>query len=72
MCVVQQNELNINDLIAKIGAQKGSFNQRVFSALGDRIVDPKSIKFDSNKIKFVGTSATKQDVVALMVELDHK
>ncbi len=73
LCVLySKNELNINDLIAKIGTQTGTFNERVFGALGERMVDPKNVKFDSDKIKFSGSSADKQDVVALMVELDHK
>lgn len=73
LCVLySKNELNVNDLIAKIGMQTGTFNERVFGALGNRLADPKNIKFDADKIKFTGSSKDKQDVVALMVELDHK
>ncbi len=72
LCVLySKNELNINDIVARVGAQTGTFNERVFSVLGNRIVDPKNIKFSNDNIAFNGISNGK-DVVALMVELEHK
>ena len=72
LCVLySRNELNINDLIARISAKTGTFNQRVYSVLSDKIADPKDIQFSNNNIAFKGNSNGK-DMVALMVELDHK
>ncbi len=72
LCVLySRTELNINDLVAKINAGSGSFNQRVSQVIGSRMVDANNIRFDSQKIAFQGVSNGK-DVVALMVELDHK
>lgn len=72
LCVLySRNALNINDIISRVSAQTGTFNERVYNVLRDRIVDPKNIKFNSNNIAFDGTSNGK-DLVALMVELDHK
>ena len=72
LCVLySRSELNINDIIAKISAEQGSFNQRIFKVMGDRIVDPGDIKFTNDKIAFQAYSKGK-DVLAMMVELDHK
>jgi len=72
LCVLySRSELDINDIIAKIGTKTGTFNQRVNSVLGSRIVAPASIKFSTANIAFNGKSSDK-DVVALMVELEHK
>lgn len=72
LCVLySKNELNINDIIGRVGAQSGTFNERVYNVLGPRIVDPKNIKFSSDSIAFNGISNGK-DIVAMMVELDHK
>jgi hypothetical protein len=72
LCVLySKNELNINQLISQIGAQTGTFNERVYKALGTRLVNPADITFSSDKIAFKGISKGKE-VIAMMVELDHK
>jgi len=72
LCVLySRTELDINEIIARIGAQQGSFNQRVFKVVGNRMVNPSNIRFASDQIGFQGFSGGK-DLVALMVELDHK
>jgi hypothetical protein len=63
--------LNINDLIAKISAEQGTFNERIFKVAGDRMVDPENIKFNNDGISFQAFSKGK-DIIALMVELNHK
>ncbi|HVV55075.1 MAG TPA: C1 family peptidase [Mucilaginibacter sp.] len=72
LCVLySRNELDINQLVSTIANGTGTFNERVYQALADKIVDPANIKFSSDKISFDGTSDDKS-VVALMVELQHK
>ena len=72
LCVLySRTELNINDLIAKISAEQGTFNERIFKVVGDRMVDPANIKFTNDRIAFQAYSKDK-DIIALMVELDHK
>ena len=72
LCVLySRNELNINDIITQLGTQTGTFNERVYKALSNKIVDPKNIQFSGDNISFKGKSGGK-DIVALMVELDHK
>jgi hypothetical protein len=72
LCVLySKNELNIDQLISQIGAQQGTFNERVYKVLADKLVDPKSITFSNDKIAFKGLSNNKE-VIAMMVELDHK
>ncbi|HVW96772.1 MAG TPA: C1 family peptidase [Mucilaginibacter sp.] len=72
LCVLySRNELNIDDIVSKIGTKTGTFNERIYSVLSDRIVDPKNITFNNDNIAFNGISNGK-DIIALMVELDHK
>ncbi|MCO4291521.1 DUF4384 domain-containing protein [Solitalea sp. MAHUQ-68] len=72
LCVLySREELNINDLIQKISIQQGSFSERIFKVIGDKLVDPKNIQFSKDKLAFKGFSKGKQ-VVAMMVELEHK
>ncbi|MDO3641901.1 C1 family peptidase [Mucilaginibacter sp. L3T2-6] len=72
LCVLySKNALDINDIIRQVSARTGTFNERVYSVLHDRIVDPQNIKFSNDSIAFDGTSNGK-DIVAMMVELDHK
>ena len=72
LCVLySRTELNINDMMKKIHAEQGTFNERIFKAMGDRMVDPANVKFDGGKIAFQGISGGK-DIIALMVEMDHR
>jgi len=72
LCVLySKSELDINALIKKIHAEQGTFNERVFKAVGDRIVDPSDVKFANDKIAFKASSKGK-DILAMVVEMDHK
>jgi hypothetical protein len=72
LCVLySRNELDINGIIAKIAAGQGTFNEKVFKVIGDRLVEPANIKFARDKIAFQGQSKGK-DIIALMVEMNHK
>ncbi len=72
LCVLySRDELNINDLVQKISAQQGSFSERIFKVIGDKIVDPKNIAFSKENISFEGFSKGKS-IVPMMVELEHK
>ncbi len=72
LCVLySRSELNINDIITKLGAEQGSFNQRIYKVMANRIVDPGDVKFANDKIAFQAHSKGKE-VLAMMVELDHK
>ena len=72
LCVIySRDELNINDLVQKISAEKGSFNEKIFKVLGDKIADPKNINFSKDKIAFEGFSKGKS-IVPMIVEMEHK
>ncbi|MES2809430.1 MAG: C1 family peptidase [Bacteroidota bacterium] len=72
LCVLySKNELNINQIIGQLSAQTGTFNEKVYKTLSSRLVDPQDINFSTDKIAFKGISKGK-DVIAMMVELDHK
>jgi hypothetical protein len=72
LCVLySKNELNINDLIQKIRAQQGTFSERIYKVIGDKIADSKNIEFSKDKIAFQGYSKGKS-IIPLIVELEHR
>lgn len=72
LCVLYSRDaLNLNELVKKIGAEQGSFSERVFKIIGDKMVDPKGITFSNDKIAFTGFSKGKS-IVPLLVEMDHQ
>ena len=72
LCVLySKNELNINDIIKKVATQTGTFSERVFKIIGDKMVDPKDISFANDKISFSAFSKEKT-IVPMIVELEHK
>ncbi|MEO6734224.1 MAG: C1 family peptidase [Ferruginibacter sp.] len=72
LCVLYCREaLDINTIVSNISAQQGSFSERVFKVLGDKLADPKNILFSKTKIAFEGFSGGK-NIVAMLVEIEHK
>ena len=72
LCVLySRDELNLNDLVQKIGSLQGTFSDRIFKVVGSKMVEPKNISFSKDKLAFEGFSKGKS-VVAMMVELEHR
>jgi hypothetical protein len=72
LCVLYSREaLNLNDLVKKIAGEQGSFSERIYKVIGDKMVDPKGIAFSPDKIAFKGFSKGKS-IVPLMVEMEHQ
>ncbi|NRF37969.1 C1 family peptidase [Pedobacter foliorum] len=72
LCVLySKDELNIDDLISKIKTSEGSFNERIFKVLEEKIVEAGNIKFSNDKIAFDGFSKGKS-IVPMMVEMGHQ
>ena len=72
LCVLySRNELNLNELTAKIAQEKGSFSARVFKVLGDKLVDSKNITYAKEAIAFKGFSKGKT-IIPLIVEMAHQ
>ncbi|SDL74853.1 Papain family cysteine protease [Daejeonella rubra] len=71
LCVLySKNELDINGLIQKIRGQSGTFNERIFNAIGDQLVDPQNMDLSKDKIAFNGFTKGKS-IVSMVVELEH-
>lgn len=72
LCVLySKDELDIDDLVTKIAAQQGTFSERIFKVIGAKMVDPKGIAFEKDKIAFTGFSKGKS-IIPLMVEMEHQ
>lgn len=71
LCVLySKEELNINDLVQKISDQQGSFSEKIYKVIGDKMADPKNIQFSKENISFQGFSKGKS-IVSMIVELEH-
>jgi uncharacterized protein YvpB len=72
LCVLySREELDLNKLVQQIGSQSGSFEERIFKVIGEKMVDPKNIQFSKDKIAFNGFSRGKK-IIPMMVELEHQ
>ncbi|NEU09677.1 DUF4384 domain-containing protein [Flavihumibacter sp. R14] len=72
LCVLySKSELDINSVVQKIGAEAGTFSERIFKVIGSEMVDPKNVQFSKDKIAFQGFSKGKS-LVSMMVELEHQ
>ena len=72
LCVLySKNELDINDLVQKISLQQGSFSEKIFKVIGDKMAEPMNIQFSKENIAFQGFSNGKS-IVSMMVELEHQ
>lgn len=71
MCVLySKDELNINDIVARIKSGTGSFQDRVKAVLGDKLATANDIRYVMNAISF--SAKTEKTVVPVIVELTHK
>ncbi|MDB5012423.1 MAG: hypothetical protein JWQ25_625, partial [Daejeonella sp.] len=72
LCILySRNELDFNELVRKISTQQGSFSERIFKVIGEKIVAPKNIQFSKDVISFKGFSKGKS-IIPMMVELEHR
>lgn len=72
LCVLYSKDpLDIQAVSRAVATQTGSFNERVFKVLQDKLIDPKNINFDRNNISFKGFSNGKA-VMAMMVQMEHR
>ncbi|MEN8247880.1 MAG: C1 family peptidase [Bacteroidota bacterium] len=72
LCVLfSKEDLNIIDIHEKMMRTKGDFKHKITTALGDNLIDPAEITFESNQVKFKMKKSDKA-VVMLVVEHEHK
>jgi hypothetical protein len=72
LCVLYSKvPLDINNLVKQVNAGAGNFNQRLYQVIGSRMTDTGNTTLQNEKIAFTGSSGGK-DLLALIVELDHK
>ncbi len=70
-CVLySRNELDINDMVRRMGMAEGSFYKKLKTVLGGLMVLPKEIVYDNKVVGFKSLSA--RGVVPLVVEISHR
>ena len=71
VCVLYSHEeLPVNEIIKKIKGKSGTFFDKVYKVLSDKIVPAKTIQFDASNISF-SVKNTNKTIVPIIVEIDH-
>ena len=68
--VYSHDELDINDIVRRMGMAEGSFYKKLKTVLGGAMVLPNEINYDSKEVGF--KSLSTRMVVPLIVELSHR
>jgi len=72
VCVLySRDELPIDDIVRRIKTESGSFFDKVYKALADKIVPVRTIKYDASAIKF-NAKNTNKIVIPVIVEINHR
>ena len=72
LCVLySKNELNLNELTEKVAQEEGTFSEKIYKALGTKLVDSKNITYSKDEISFKGFSKGKT-IIPLIVEMAHE
>ena len=72
LCVLYSRDaLNINELTQKMAQEKGTFNERVYKVLADKLVEAKNITYAKETIAFKGFSKGKT-IIPLIVVMEHQ
>ena len=71
LVLYSEKELNLSDIRKKVKAATGSFEQRVFTVLGDQFMAMENIKYSRDKIDFEVQGNPTGSIVPLMVKIGH-
>jgi len=70
--LLSHKEIDLDKLIQKMKTATGDFNEKIKSALGNRLLDSKNSNYSSAKIDFeVSLDESSDKVAVLLVELNH-
>ena len=71
-CVLySRDELPVDAIVAKMKAESGSFFEKVYKVLADKIVPAPTVHYDLSTIKF-SVKNTEKIVVPVIVEIEHR
>ncbi len=72
LCILYcKSPLDFNQFLADLKKQQGSFSEKIYQTLKNKLVDPKHIDFSKEKVAFQSKSQGK-DIVSLIIKMDHK
>lgn len=70
LLLYSKEELNINDIKAKLEKANGNFYDKVKHTLGDKMVPNEDLRFVENRIEF--SARSEKSVVAVFIEAKHR
>lgn len=69
---ISQNELNLNELAAKVKNARGTIIQKAYAALGEEFVSSGEIAYEPGKIAYEVKGQRKGSVVPILVKIVHQ
>jgi hypothetical protein len=69
---ISQNELNLEELAAKVKNSPGTIVQKVYAALGEEFIAPGEVAYESGKIAYEVKGQRKGSVVPILVKIVHQ
>lgn len=72
LVLVSEKELNPDDLLDQIKAGTGTFQQRVYAAIGKDLIAPADITYKSDAVDFQVKGTPKGTIVPLLIKIGHK
>lgn len=72
MVFISQNELNLEELAAKVKNATGTIVQKAYAALGEEFITPAEIAYEPGKVAYEVKGRRKGSVVPILVKIVHQ
>lgn len=72
MVFISQNELNLEELAAKVKNATGTIIQKAYAALGEEFITPAEITYEPGKVAYEVKGRRKGSVVPILVKIVHQ
>ncbi len=69
---ISQNELNLEELAAKVKNSTGTIVQKAYAALGEEFISSKEIDYQPEKVAYQVKGGRKGSVVPILVKIVHR
>jgi hypothetical protein len=69
---ISQNELNLEELAAKVKNAAGTIVQKAYAALGEEFIPSKEIDYQTGKVAYQVKGGPKGSVVPILVKIVHR
>ncbi|GAA4418508.1 hypothetical protein GCM10023187_51990 [Nibrella viscosa] len=72
LVLVSEEELPFEETVSKIKSAQGNFKEKVYNALGSKLIAPADIQYRPNQVAFEVRSGAKGSIVPMLVMIEHR